>query len=72
MTPFAHTPEREGAQVGPTRLDEFAHLSREELQRCLGATEIARRVARDRGDASTVAELVARHQRLSRALASRR
>jgi hypothetical protein len=72
MTPFAHTPEREGARVRPTRIDEFAHFSREELRRCLGATEIARRVARDRGDASTVAELMERHRRLSQALAGRR
>jgi hypothetical protein len=70
MTPFAQTPEREDARATRTRVDEFAHLSREDLQRCLGATEIARRVARDRGDASVVADLTARHQRLSRALAS--
>jgi hypothetical protein len=72
MTPFAHTPEREGAHATATRTDEFAHLSREDLQRCLGATEIARRVARDRGDAVAVADLCARHQRLSRALDGRR
>jgi hypothetical protein len=72
MTPFARTPEREGARQTQTQGDEFAHLSREDLQRCLGATEVARRVARDRGDARAVAELCARHQRLSRALDGRR
>ena len=72
MTTFAHTPERKDAPTPTIRIDEFAHLSRDELQRCLGATEIARRVARDRGDASMVADLTARHQRLSKALAGRR
>ncbi|HEY3109323.1 MAG TPA: hypothetical protein VGL23_11255 [Chloroflexota bacterium] len=72
MTPFAQTPEREDAPASRTRVDEFAHLSREDLQRCLGATEIARRVARDRGDARVVADLTARHLRLSKALAGRR
>ena len=72
MTPFAHTRPREEAPLATLTADEFAHLSREDLQRCLGATEIARRVARDRGDAAVVADLTSRHSRLSKALAGRR
>jgi len=68
---FAQTPARKDAPSPTIRIDEFAHLTRDELQRCLGATEIARRVARDRGDAGLVASLTARHDRLSRALAQR-
>jgi hypothetical protein len=72
MTTFAQTAERKDAPGSTIQIEEFAHLSREELQRCLGATEVARRVAQDRRDAATVADLTARHLRLSLALAQRR
>ena len=72
MTTFSQTPERKAALPTVTRVDEFTHLSLDEIQRCLGATEIARRVARDRGDATLVSDLTARHQRLSLAFAHRR
>jgi hypothetical protein len=73
MTTFAQAPRRDDAPTATaTRLDDLAHLSTDDLQRCLGATEIARRVARDRGDVALVAELTARHHYRTRAFARRR
>jgi hypothetical protein len=72
MTTFAQPTERKDAPRPTIKIEEFEHLTREELQRCLGATEVARRVAHDRRDAAAVADLTARHLRLSLALAKRR
>ena len=70
MTTFAQSPEREDA-LASARVAEFTHLSPDDLRRCIGATEVARRVARDRSDHVTVAELTRRHVRLLAELASR-
>jgi hypothetical protein len=72
MTTSVPTPGRIDAPKQPSSPEDFAYLSNEDVQRCLGATETALRVARDRRDDVQVAELIARHRQLLSVLERRR
>jgi len=72
MTTFAQTPERSAAPSRGDRFDSYQHMSAADLASCLDATGTAIRVAHDRRDAALVAELRARYDGLTRALAGRR